>query len=68
MSFFFQSNSISENRSYVDSKNQKNLQSSKQNDLRNINGPPRLGSDGSDIEEDPFFDDAIPSNKSYNKR
>lgn len=61
------SNSISENRSYVDSKNQKNLQSSKQNDLRNINGPPKFGSDGSDIEEDPFFDDAIPSNKAYNR-
>ncbi|XP_052088589.1 centrosomal protein 43-like isoform X2 [Mytilus californianus] len=59
------SNSISENRSYVDSKNQKNLQNSKQNDMRN---GPRFGSDGSDIEEDPFFDDAIPSNKSYNRR
>ncbi|XP_076078245.1 uncharacterized protein LOC143048438 isoform X14 [Mytilus galloprovincialis] len=59
------SNSISENRSYVDSKNQKNLQNSKQNDMRN---GPRFGSDGSDIEEDPFFDDAVPSNKSYNRR
>ncbi|CAC5415574.1 FGFR10P [Mytilus coruscus] len=58
------SNSISENRSYVDSKNQKNLQNSKENDMRN---GPRFGSDGSDIEEDPFFDDAIPSNKSYNR-
>ncbi|XP_060080173.1 centrosomal protein 43-like isoform X2 [Ylistrum balloti] len=54
--------SLSEGKSFVDSKNQKNLLSGRNDDLRNGPNKHSVEADlmgGSDIEEDPFFDDPI---------
>ncbi|OWF46850.1 FGFR1 oncogene partner [Mizuhopecten yessoensis] len=54
--------SLSEGKSFVDSKNQKNLLSGRSDDLRNGPNKHSVEADlmgGSDIEEDPFFDDPM---------
>ncbi|XP_069103533.1 centrosomal protein 43-like isoform X2 [Argopecten irradians] len=54
--------SRSESKSFVDSKNQKNLLSGRNDDVRNGPNKHSVEADlmgGSDIEEDPFFDDPL---------